>query len=251
MKKTKVITLILLGLFINNLSAQDNDNRKFRFGLQLSPNLSWLSPSTTGYAKNGTKFGFSYGLSTEFFLGKNYLFSTGFDIASLGGGLRYQGTYNDKLGLNWPTEVAQSYSIKYIEIPLSLKLRTNEIGYMTYYGNFGFKTGINYKTTSDFSYTDINNGISADKIDTKSDMFFMNMYLIIGAGVEYNISGNTNLMVGFTFNNGFINQLDTKVNKIDPNTNKAIIDSNGKPVYENKKASANLNYFSLDVAIYF
>ncbi len=250
MKKTKVITLILLGLIISNLSAQD-DSRKFRLGLQFSPNLSWLSPGTNGYEKNGTKFGFSYGLSTEFFLGKNYLFSTGFDVASLGGKLRYQGTYKNSSGIHLPTEVAQSFAIKYIEIPLSLKLRTNEIGYMTYYGNFGFKTGINYKTTSDFSYKDINSGISSDKVNTKSDMFFINTYLVIGAGVEYNISGNTNLMIGFTFNNGFINQLDTKVNEIDPSTNKAAIDKTGNPILTNKKASANLNYFSLDIGIYF
>jgi len=50
-------------------------------------------------------------------------------------------TYHDEINNVFiPRNIDQSYNLKYVEIPLSLKLRTNEIGYLTYYGNFGFRT---------------------------------------------------------------------------------------------------------------
>jgi hypothetical protein len=258
----KILTLIIFSSLFLNLSAQDgnfendrvanssDDDRKFRFGLQFNPNISWLKPNTTGYTKESSKFGFSYGLSTEFFLSKNYLFSTGIIINSLGGELSYQGTYEDDNKLNIPSEIVQSYNIKYVEIPLSLKLRTNEIGYMTYYGNFGLRAGIKYKSTSDFTYLDINKAPKVEDINTSSDVFFMNTWLVIGAGAEYNISGNTNLSIGFSYNNGLINTLDTKVNQLDTGGN-AALDSNGDPLFTDKNASANISYFSLEIGLYF
>jgi hypothetical protein len=261
-QKTKVLTLILFGLLFTNLSAQedsfdkdpvvksDTEERKLRFGLQLNPHISWLTPNTAGYESEGAKFGMTYGLAAEFFLTKNYLFSTGLFIANLGGEVSFEGIYEDNNGANIPSAVKQSYGIKYIEIPLTLKLRTNEIGYMTYYGQFGLKSGIKFKSTSDFSYSDINNSPKIEGVNTASDIFFINMYLTVGAGVEYNISGNTSLLLGLTYNNGFINQLDKRSNLIDA-TGKATVDLNGDPVFTEKDASANMNYVALNVGIFF
>ena len=259
----KILTLIIFSFIFFNLSAQEdnfkddpvanssNENKKFRFGLVLNPNISWLKPNTSGYTKEGSKFGFSYGLSTEFFLAKNYLFSTGLIVNSLGGEISYEGVYEDNSGINFPSEVTQEFNIKYVEIPLTLKLRTNEIGYMTYYGNFGLKTGIKYKSSSDFTYVDISNSPKLEKINTASSVFFLNTWLVIGAGAEYRISGNTAISLGVSYNNGLINTLDFKTNEIDPVTQKAALDASGNPVLTNKNASANINFFSFDIGIYF
>jgi hypothetical protein len=261
--KTKVVTLIVLGLLFVHVSAQEDgfkndplanhqeENRKFRLGLMLNPNISWLSPNSDDYSGEGSKVGFSYGLSTEFFLSKNYLFSTGFLISSLGGEVSYEGAFEDNVGGGYvPSNVAQSFRIKYVEIPLALKLRTNEIGYMTYYGSFGLKAGVKFQSTSDFTYTDLNDASRTDK-NTASDVFFLNMSLAIGAGIEYNISGNTNLLLGLTFNNGFINQLDRKLNLIDPVTDKAVLDASGNPTFTDNSGSANMNYVALNIGLFF
>lgn len=259
---SKVLTLIIFSLLFINLSAQDDefsddpvakssdDDRKFRLGLQLSPHISWMSPNTDKYSSTGKKFSFTYGLATEFFLAKNYLVATGIFIANLGGELSFKGVYLDNNGVNIPSGVQQTYSIKYIEIPLTLKLRTNEIGYMTYYGQFGLKLGGKFKSTSDLTYTDISNTPTVKDKNTASDIFFMNTYLVIGAGAEYNITGNTNLMIGLTYNNGFVNQLDKKANVLDAGGD-AIINTNGEPVMSSKDASANLSYFALNIGFFF
>ena len=267
-QKAKVLTLIVFGLFFINLSAQEDnfsndpnaklpdEDRKFRFGLQFSPNISWLKANTAGYESNGTKMGFSYGLSFEYFISKNYLFSTGINLLKVGGKLSYN-TVADvsdvaTLVINQPVDIEKDYTLKYIEVPLMLKLKTNEIGYLTYFGQFGFNVGFNYKSRSNFKYPSdfILKSQKFSSDDISDEINWINLSLVIGLGVEYNISGNTALMLGITYNNGFINQLDTKVNVLDANGN-ALIDSNGNPVYSEKDASANLNYIALNIGIFF
>ena len=266
-QKTKVLTLIVFGLIFFNLSAQDDvfandkeaklpdENRKVRFGLHFSPNISWLKATSDGYDGNGNKLGFSYGLSVEYFLNKNTLISSGIDLLYAGGDVKYKGV-TVELPQNYPADVEQAYNIRYIELPITLKLRTNEIGYFTYFGKFGVKTGFNYRANSnaDFTYKDVSTPKtlthSASSNNAKPDINFMNMCLVVGIGAEYSISGNTSLMLGLTFNNGFINQFDKKENLLDASGN-AVVDNDGDPVYTDKGASANLNYVALNIGIYF
>jgi hypothetical protein len=259
MQKTKLLTLILFGLLFTNLSAQDDsfsndpvvefdEDRKFRLGLHFSPSLSWFTVNSGGYSKDGSKIGFAYGLSTEFYLAKNYLFSTGVSLNSVGGKIKYQGVY-DVSGVILPSEVKQSIKINYVDIPLTIKLKTNQIGYMSYYGNFGVNMGLRYQSKSDYEYTDFDNVKKSD-VNTSSDMKFMNINLVVGGGFEYNLSGNTNFMVGLTYNNGFVNVLDSKTYVLDAN-GKATINNEGKAERSDKSASANLNFFTLNLGVYF
>jgi len=263
-RTTKILTLIVLCLFIQNLCAQSDKKTsdkvaessdhsgKFRFGLHFSPNISWFNANSVGYESDGSKLGYSYGLAVEHFIGKNYLFSTGFSLSPAGGTLKYNGVFQaDDTSSYKQSSVSQSYSVKYIEIPITLKLRTTEIGYITYFGKIGFTPGIKYKATSEYDYS-INNLGSTDPENVSKETFFMNMWLTLGLGAEYNIAGNTNIMLGLTFHNGFMNTLNNDMYKLDPVTEEVEIDATTlTPVFQDKKASANLNYFSLDIAFFF
>jgi opacity protein-like surface antigen len=266
--QTKVLTLILFGLLFVNLSAQEDsftndpvaklpdEDRKFRFGLQFSPNISWLKANTAGYESDGSEFGFSYGLSFEFFMSKNYLVSTGVQILNTGGKLNYAALPNTSIS----EPVTEDFSLKYIEIPINLKLRTNEIGYLTYFGQIGINSAINFRGKSSFSFaSETANGFTVaqtsggginEGVESDAAINWINLSLVIGAGVEYNISGNTSLMLGLTFNNGFINQLDSKTRLLGSDGN-VVVDGNGNPIFTEKKANANLNYFALNIGIYF
>ena len=267
LQKTKVLTLIVFGLLFLNLSAQDanfsndkvaklpDEDRKVRLGLNLNPNLSWFKSNTDGYEGSGSKFGFSYGLMVEYFFTPNSMLSTGIDLLYAGGDLKYKGTTSG-LPQNSSADVEQSYNLRYIDLPLVLKFKTNEIGYFSYYGQFGLKVGFNYKANSDnsYSYNDplypINQTYTTSVKNAKGDINFINMCLVVGVGVEYNISGNTSVVLGVTFNNGFINQLDTKTHQLDA-SGSAIVDANNEPVYTDKVASANLNYVALNIGVFF
>ena len=259
--KTKVLTLIVFGSIFLQLSAQDSfendpvaklpdDDRTFRFGLHFSPNLSWFKTNTTGYSSDGSKMGFSYGLSFEYFLSNNYLISSGITILNTQGSLAHKGVYT-RLSRHYAADVKSSYKPKYIEIPLLLKLRTNEIGYFTYYGQFGINTAFNFSSSGEKEYTvPIYETPAIIELSNSSQYInWINLSLVVGAGVEYNISGNTSMFIGITFNNGFINQMDEKEVLTD-DSGDALIGTSGT-VYSEKDVNANLNYLALNLGIYF
>ncbi|MBL7884994.1 MAG: outer membrane beta-barrel protein [Bacteroidia bacterium] len=110
----------------------------------------------------------------------------------------------------------RTYSNTYITIPLALKLRTKEIGALTYFGMVGVNASFLYtaKATDNVQkYEGVNpNGtikwgaeqtISKTKIN--KDMGFFNAALNMGAGVEWNLAGTTSLLFGLNYNMGFTN----------------------------------------------
>jgi opacity protein-like surface antigen len=188
MKKVTIVftLLVFIAGFVNGQESQ----QKLHFGLKLAPVLSWTNIEVDGFEDDGSSVGFVYGLMTDFRFTDNYSFSTGLELSQRKG--------------NSKTDI---YSVKtnlqYIDIPVSLKLNTNQIGYMKYFGKFGFIPGFNVKASQDIDYV---NPDTPDENDKKigSDINIFNVGLIVGAGAEYNISGDTSIMVELLYNNGFI-----------------------------------------------
>ena len=96
-----------------------------------------------------------YGMIGEFTLADNYSLSTGISIAYDGGKLQYGDMYFLASTANDPTPdstiytITRSYKLQYFEIPLCLKMETNEIGYITYWAKFGPGIGFNLKALGD------------------------------------------------------------------------------------------------------
>ena len=76
--------------------------------------------------------------------------------------------------------------------------------------------------------------LTDDNVDIYDDITFMRESLILGAGIEFNLGGSTNLMAGITFNNGFMDILKGK-NAYDPTINN----------------NAKANYLAFEVGIVF
>jgi hypothetical protein len=201
MKKILVLTCLL---FFSAGYSNAQEEQKLHFGLKAAPALAWISSDTKGFESDGTKLGFSYGLITEFNFATHYAFATGIDVTYRGGKSKFQ--FNDS------TVSEIKYNLEYIELPVSLKFKTNEIGYFTYYLQFGLEPGINIRGKADAKTTYQMNGVtsinSEDNLDIKDEVNNFNLSMIIGGGVEYTLSGSTVLLVGITFNNGFLDILD-------------------------------------------
>ncbi len=202
----KKLTVFLALLFITvTLSA--NDDFGFRFGLKASPNISWFRTETSYYTNDGLKLGFSYGLIVDYKLTDNYAIGTGVNILRTGGKLKYRIMY-DTGTQQIDTEKRREHYLRYLEIPLTLKLSTGEIGFMTYYGQFGLGLGTNLKATADDRvYISEGSTLRTTDVDISDEIRFLRAGLILGAGVEYNMGGRTSLLGGVTFHNGFSNTL--------------------------------------------
>lgn len=236
----KINTLILFCLLTGLSFAQDgkSSSSKFRLGFKASPNISWLSSDNANVTVSEKSLKFGYGLNFDIFFAENYAIGTGVNVNNMGGTLSYFkkyvsgddieiGTNNSVTGATQIVEITRDLTLKYIQIPLTLKLKTNEIGYITYWGQFGLGLNMNMKALSnddlDYMYYQTNDGSglsglnvsgrsneSFSKVDVKDDINIFSSNLIFAAGIEYSLSGNTSLLAGFTFQNGFTDVLGSE-----------------------------------------
>ncbi len=218
MKKIFVIITVLLA---TAFSSNAQSEQKFHFGLKASPSLAWVSTDSKGATSEGTKLGFGYGLITEFNFSDHYAFATGIDVNYRGGKMKFS-SESTSGGVTTTSILTSSLTIQYIELPITLKLKTNEIGYLTYFLQAGISPGLNIRAKADNSTAVQINGspiqtLSEDNVDIKDQINNFNLSMILGGGVEYTLSGSTVLLVGITFNNGFLDVFDSSELKANSN----------------------------------
>ena len=195
MKTLKIVLIAcLLGIsFFSNAQLGET----FRFGLTFSPMISWLKPEGANVSSEKIRFGFSYGLLSEIGFAENYAISTGFFVTHNGGKLLFS---NDSIDLS-----TSKHKLQYLEIPALFKLKTNEIGYMTYFGQIGITPAFRIKARSDVENKVT--GETLEDINTVDATRIFNLYLTVGAGLEYSLTDKTSLIVSLFYKNGLINTL--------------------------------------------
>ena len=201
--------LIILLLLINISVAYGQSS--LRLGVNIDPITSWLSPKTNRIDKDGARPGISGGLMVEYYFHENYGIVTGFNLGVQGGNILYNDTVKISTGENtsvWvPAGASVAYNLSYVTIPIGLKLKTNEIGYFTYFAQLGFAPQINIGSRA----TSSGNGLNKDNVPKEINL--LNMSYFFGGGVEYNIGGQTSLLAGIFFNNGFVDVLSNNTHK--------------------------------------
>jgi len=191
------------------------DDQALMFGIKLTPAFCWFTLDRNDYKSDGVYVGYIYGIMTDFRLAKNYYISSGLEISQRGGKYTSDSLVVDA-NTNQKAKGTVTQKLQYLDIPLTLKLKTNEIGYMRYYGTFGFLTGFTLKARQDKDYDD-EQFEDRDKRDNMSDFGAFNFGLLVGAGFEYNFSGNSALSVGLQYHGSFVDVWSDDNAKINPN----------------------------------
>ena len=236
-----LLIMAVAALATPKLMAQDEG---VRFGIKLAPNMSWFKSDTKGLENDGSKIGYTVGLVTEFPIGTegNYRFATGLFLNAVGGKYFQAFSFTEN-NQQLTKDLSSDISLQYVQIPLTMKLMTKEIGYMRYYGQLGFDASFNVKAKADFDDVVIDPTTQAitfvkqDKEDIKDNIQPIRAGLVFGAGLEYNFSGSTTLQAGITYNNGLTNLLK----KVE------VVDASGNA----KKAKLLQNFLELNLAIFF
>lgn len=239
MKKILIITAI--ALTTNFVFGQEGENelKNFRFGLKFSPSINWYKPDGKIMSANGPVVRYGGGLITEFRLAKVVSVQTGVQVDVDGGKIKYNngGPNNANantvsyyyLGLDdeiviYDLVLANSashthyqlnertYKVTYITIPLSLKMKTKEIGALTYYGHIGMNNSFRWKASANDELqviNDVSNTLGTkdnkSKIDITQDISVYTASLNFGLGAELNFSGSTSLTFGLSYSLGFTN----------------------------------------------
>jgi hypothetical protein len=174
-------------------------------GLKVSPSIAYLrpdSPSNTSFSSESSKFSFGGGVFMDYFFGENYAFNTGLFLTGKGGTISY---YEPVVGLPNRPQVTQKIAMQYLEIPLTIKLFTNEVAPDT---RVYFQVGgslavpVQVRINGDKYYTDPydnNNQTKAGK-----HVLDIDANIIGGAGVEYQLGQSTKVLAGISYHHGLI-----------------------------------------------
>ncbi len=217
MKKVLVAALVFTSASLQCL-AQDAqiDVRNVRFGAYIAPNVSWMHPvaakSDDGQymvKSTGSKVGYAWGLMVDYFFAENYGLVTGFQINTTGGKLTAENV-NDSV-IRSVKKADFEYDARYLEVPLALKLRTDDIAGFRFFGQIGVTAGVNIgkKATYDVSYYDQNKQLlnakeEKVKLNGTLTMAPVMLQLNVGGGIEYPLSNKLAFYAGIFFNNGFL-----------------------------------------------
>jgi hypothetical protein len=227
-----------------------------RLGFIATPTLNWLSTENRELDSKGVRAGFTFGVMVDFTIAQspNYAFATGlFMNMANGGNLRYADL--QQRAQNAPSEQVMTdanLNFQYMEVPLTLKLKTNEIGYMTYFGQLGVLGGVKLsaRQSGEYQYqTEPRNTVLIERENVASDTQLFNAGMLVGIGTEYNITGNTNLVFGISYFHGFTNVL--KRNVLSTNEKGEILfNEEGAPVTGDKRRGV-LRSLSLNLGVIF
>jgi len=219
--------LILPLLLITLASPTHAQEESFRLGIKLAPNIAWMRSDSRDLVSDGNRVGFSFGLLGDLRVGQagTYFFSTGVVLNNIGGQFKADATY-DINGVSTVVQSEQDLKLRYLEIPLTLKLRTATEQPMNFYAQVGTSMAFNVRARTDFSSTSTPVGGTATTVTLDNENVIDNtalfkMALVVGGGVEYNIPSGTTLFGGITYNNAFTNTLDGDTRNLLPNDNRS------------------------------
>lgn len=251
-KSIKTAVLLVVVFFGLSTFSNAQDQKLFRFGLKVSPNAGWYKPDTKGMNANGSQLGFGYGLMGEFAIAQSYNYSvlTGIEINSNSGRLRFADVIEPTTAATALLRVTNnaSYQIRYLDIPLAIKMKTNEIGYFTYFANFGINTGMRLRARMNENFDLATGTLSNNNVDILKNTQPLKVALVIGGGLEYNLHAKTSLMVGITYSNSFTNNFKQNYYEVDSKGDVILI--NGQP-NSTVKMKSYANFISLDFGIFF
>jgi hypothetical protein len=241
MKKLFIFTVLIV--FLANAASNAQEDRKIRFGLNAAPSIAWLKAQEKSVKGDGLSLRFKYGLVFDYKFADNFWFGTGLDITYLGGSLNYQypafikeDEVSSTNNSNYIKVNSASYTAQYLELPLTVKMKTNEINNMVYFAQVGLNNGFRLDAKTKFG--------SFNKVKTLNDAALIRIAINISGGVEYNLTGTTSLLLGITYNNGFTNLLSGSSDfvKIDLKNNGALTDLN---------TNVRSNYIGLNIGFLF
>lgn len=190
----------------------------YHLGLTLSPNVSFTDARELSHVGAGGQAHFGYGFIFDALFTETYAIGTGVNVFYNGGRVAYfEGTPTSEGAVIHRVELEQKQ--QYVEIPLTFKMRTKEIGYSTYYGQFGVGLGLNvrsegtrtaslFATSDSLGAWDVVNEAPGDPalVSLVDQTLLFRPSMIIGLGFERRFTGTTGLAVGLRYNMALRNQ---------------------------------------------
>ncbi len=186
-------------LIVTVLTAYSQEH--IRLSFVADPSVNWMRTSSSGVKDGKSILGYDFGLNSDYYFAddERYSFSSGIQISNTGGEISYLGNSDFRFSkTTLPALTKIKYQLRYIEIPLNIKLKTDEFNRAKFWGMLGFSGMINVssKGTS-------NNG-KLNKANINDEVNLLNLAMNVGIGFDYDLSKTNSLTAGLIFQNGLL-----------------------------------------------
>ena len=195
----------------------------FHLGLTLSPNTGFAVPRDFSHESVASSMHFGYGFIFDAKFTETYAIGTGINVFHTGGVIGYFAS-NQASQPSAIDRIELTQRLQYVELPLTFKMRTKEIGYTTYWGQFGLGLGLNVRAEGAEKRKTVaflndstqlwEPAVNAAVIQESHDISLVEQTrlfrpaLIIGLGLERRFTGTTALVMGIRYNVGIRNQYE-------------------------------------------
>lgn len=214
--------IALLVFILGSLSTQAQDFKKFKFGVQASPFISWMHSNSKEVDGAGVNIGINFGMMGEYYFAENYALTGGIGyLLNKGGKLKYNqegdhlprsafgtdlttalGTRGDTLWAG--TTIARR--INYVQIPFGFKMRTNELGENSFLRIYAHLPYVCIDIATSARGDVINEGVPGSPFNKETiykDIIPIGMTIGGGAGIEYYPNDkDLTLTAGIYYNGG-------------------------------------------------
>jgi len=197
----------LLLTFATLAAASSAASAQVEIGLKLSPSINYFrvdapsSPFNYDFKNEGARIGLGGGLVVDYFFGENVAFSTGLWLTGKSGEFSYTDPNPNLFGAT----VKKQMGIQYLEIPVSVKLFTNEVApdirlYFQVGGTVAAPIGA--RIDGEKRYKDPGTGVETTAL---KHVFFFDANALVSIGAEYQLGKSTKTFAGISYHRGLIN----------------------------------------------
>ena len=196
-------------------SAQYNG---FAFGVKMGPAFDWAGSKTNTIQNEGVRMGFRMGLMAEYYFAENYAITTGLNINYL----RNHYSFDDKRAFAGDTvsvyqlgSVDRLYKGTTFEIPIALKMVTEEFGPFSFFAQVGTSVGYSRKDLVKDDFVAKENAsmqlVDDDYVSARAQYNPFHVGLNAALGVQFVIKGSTRAFADFFYSRDILNGIKNGV----------------------------------------
>jgi hypothetical protein len=173
--------------------------QNFRLGFQASPQLGWMKSGKSEVVNNGSRIGIDYGLVADLSFAEHpkYILNTGLLVSNqaFSSHFNYEKPFYIN-GYTFDNAVDIDFRMNYIQVPLDIKLKTDQFYRFTFWGQFGLTNYFNLSATANSS----DNQLNDESVNSSMSFYYLGM--LMGAGADYDLGGSTSVCFGIQYSDG-------------------------------------------------
>ena len=186
-------------LIVTVISAYCQEH--IRLSFVADPSVNWMRTSSSETKDGNSILGYDFGLNSDYYFSgdERYSVSSGIMISNTGGEISYQGKSDFSFSeTTLPALTKIKYQLRYIEIPVNIKLKTDDFNRAKYWGMLGFSGMINVSAKG------TSNDGSLNKANINDEVNLLNLAMNVGIGFDYDLGRTNSFTAGLIFQNGLL-----------------------------------------------